>query len=274
MLNTLCSITNKMYVHCKNIKSLPNTLLVTAVSMSAVLMPNTSAAGVLFDLHGSAHLWRPELGGSIGQSINAFDISTEFSDDEGDSTSVLVALEHAVPLVPNVQLRSTPLTWMGSSDSASGTLDGFITINGEVDAELDLNMLDGTLYYEVLDNWASVDLGLTARQLDGFFSAEETASGITERVDVDQIIPMLYAHVRFDLPFTGLALGVRGNGIAFEDNNLLDAEAYVHLEVDLIPFVDVGIQGGLRRLSLDVDEGSWESEASLEGAYIAVTGKF
>lgn len=246
-------------------------LLSFVVSLSVVPVP--AAADTIFGLHGSAHLWRPEFGGSVGQNFDAFDISGEFSDEELSSTSLLLALEHPLPFIPNVQLRLTPLDWEGSSDAASGTL-GSITINGEVDAVLDLDMRDGTLYYEVLDNWVSLDLGLTVRQLDGFFSVQEVNLGTADTIDVNEVVPMLYGHARFDLPFSGLALGVRGNGIAFQDNNLVDLEAYVHIEFDFIPLVDIGLQGGVRGLSLDIDQSGFESEATFQGAYIALTGHF
>ncbi len=235
----------------------------------------SASADTIFGLHGSAHLWQPELGGTIGQSADAFDFSTEFSGERGESTSILIAVEHPIPLIPNVQLRSTPLTWTGSSDSVSGSLGGAINFTGgQVDAEIDMTSLDGTLYYEILDNWVSIDLGLTARQLDGFVEGRE-ASGLTDRIDIDQIIPMVYGHARFDLPFSGLAAGVRGNLIAFQNNNLSDLEAYLHLEVDLIPLFDIGVQGGIRRLSLQVDDiDDWQSDATFDGAYIALTGHF
>lgn len=245
-----------------------------AIALFGLLVSTTTAADTIFGLHGSAHLWKPELAGTVGQTDDAFDFSSEFSGSKADSTSLLVAIEHPVPLLPNVQVRATPLTWSGSSDSASGTLGGVINFTGEVDAEFDLTSLDGTLYYEVLDNWVSLDLGLTARQLDGYVEASDSA-GLSDRVDINQIVPMLYGHARFDLPFSGLAAGVRGNVVAYKDNNLADLEAYLHLEVDLIPLFDLGIQGGIRRLSLQVDDiDDWQSDATLEGAYVALTGHF
>lgn len=234
---------------------------------------STVSADTIFGLHGSAHIWQPELSGTIGQTGDAFDFSSEFSDDKGDSTSVLVAVEHPIPLVPNVQLRATPLTWSGSSNSASGSLGGLITVSGQVDAEFDMTSLDGTLYYEVLDNWVSLDLGITARHFDGFIEVQ--SSGVSDRIDIDQVLPMGYLHARFDMPFSGLAAGVRGNIIAYGDNNLTDIEAYLHLEVDLIPLLDIGIQGGIRRFGLEVDDiDDWQSDATLEGAYVALTGHF
>ena len=246
---------------------------VQCVALGLCLAGTSASADTIFGLHGSAHLWQPELSGTIGQNTNAFDFSSSFSDDKGDSTSILAAIEHPVPLIPNLQVRNTPVTWAGSSDSASGTLLGTITITGEVDAEFDLTSLDGTLYYEVLDNWVSLDLGLTARRIDGFVAV--SGSGLSDRVNVDQVLPMGYAHARFDLPFTGLSVGARGNVISLSGNNMTDVEAYVQLEFDLIPLLDVGIQGGYRRLGLEIEDiDDFESDAVLDGTYIAITGHF
>ena len=252
-------------------------ILKTLTVLGCCVFGNSASADTIFGLHGSAHLWQPELSGTIGQNTNAFDFSTSFSDERGDSTSLLVAVEHPIPLVPNFQLRTTPLTWSGSSDSASGTLLGTISIEGAVDAEFDLTSLDGTVYYEVLDNWVSLDLGLTARRIDGFIAVTEVdvTGGLSDQVNIDQVLPMGYVHARFDLPFTGLSVGARGNAIAFSGNNLTDIEAYVQLEFDLIPLLDIGIQGGFRRLGLEVEDiDDFESDAVLDGAYIAVTGHF
>lgn len=269
---------NLMAIPTRSLSSRISSIVRSFVAPAALLafaLPGVASADTIFGLHGSAHLWQPELGGTIGQSEDAFDFSSEFSGDKADSKSVMVAVEHPIPLIPNVQLRATPLTWSGSSDSVSGSLGGIVNFTGgRVDAEFDLTSLDGTLYYELLDNWVTLDLGVTARKLDGYIAATEE-SGASDRIDIDQILPMLYGHARFDLPFSGLALGVRGNAIAYQNNNLADLEAYLHLEVDLIPLLDVGVQGGIRRLALQVDDiDNWESDAILEGAYIALTGHF
>ncbi len=246
-----------------------------AAALALALASPAAMSDTIFGLYAGANLWQPEANGTIGQSENSFDFSGDFSGGDSDSTSFYLAVEHFVPLIPNVLVRSTPVNWSGRSESATGTLAGVITLSGEVDAELDVDMKDATLYYELLDNWVTVDVGLTARLLDGFVRATETSTGESDEVELSSAIPMLYGHVRFDLPFTGLAAGVRGNGIGYQESELLDLEAYLHLEVDLFPAVDFGIQGGLRRLSISIDDlDNWNSDATLEGAYVGVTAHF
>lgn len=273
-MSILTATTRISLVSAPGVKSKAIAGLIRSVVFGLCTLSMAASADTLVDVRASAHLWQPELGGTIGQTGSAFNFSTEFDSERADSTSVLVALEHPVPFLPNFQLRATPLSWTGTSESATGSLGGIVNFSGQVDAEVDLTSVDGTLYYEVLDNWVSLDLGLTARWLDGFVAATEL-SGLSDRLDINQIIPMAYGHARFDLPFSGLAAGFRGNVIAFQGNNLSDLEAYVHLEVDIIPLFDIGVQGGFRSLSLEVEDiDDWQSDADLEGAFIALTGHF
>jgi len=244
-----------------------------AVGFSLVLT-GAVAADTIFGIHAGVNLWRPSLEGAIGQRGDSLDFTNDFSGDSVDSKSLYVAVEHFIPIVPNAMLRETPVFWSGTADSPSGTLGGLIALTGEVEAEFDVDMTDATAYYEVLDNWISWDVGLTLRKLEGFVQASD-ALGRTDRINLDSTLPMLYGHARFDLPFSGLAAGIRGNTIAYQKSKLVDLEAYLHLEVDLIPTLDVGIQGGVRRLSLNIkDLDDWNSDAMLTGGYIGITAHF
>ncbi len=249
------------------------TLSIAALGLALLAGTQPVQADTIFGVHAGAYLWRPSLSGTIGQSGDSFDLSAEFDDSSADSESVLVAVEHFFPFVPNLMFRRTPLDWSATSSSATGTL-GSISLSGEVDASIDLSATDATFYYELLDNWVSMDLGLSLRRLDGTASAQQRG-GPSETLNINGTVPMLYGHARFDLPFTGLAAGLRGNMTSYRSSDLVDIEAYLHLEVDLLPLVDIGIEGGLRRLVLNLDDlDDFSSEATLEGAYIAITGHF
>ncbi len=249
-------------------------LTIAALCLACVAGPRPIQADTIFGVHAGAYLWRPDLSGTIGQSTDSFDLQAEFSDRSADSESVLVAVEHFIPLVPNLLFRRTPVEWSASAVDATGTL-GSIRLTGQVAAELDLSATDATFYYELLDNWVTADLGLSLRRLDGTASARER-SGLSETLSISGTVPMLYGHARFDLPFTGLAAGVRGNATSHSSGELIDLEAYLHLEVDLVPFLlDVGIEGGVRRMVLELDDlDDLSTDATLEGAYIAITARF
>ena len=49
----------------------------------------------------------------------------------------------------------------------------------------------------------------------------------------------------------------------------------MHLEVDFVPLLDFGIEGGFRRLSLDIDDlDDLNSDATIEGAFVGLTARF
>lgn len=250
--------------------------LIQSVVVAGLITSGTSAsAATIFSLYGSVQFWQPELTGDVGQDGAALDFTTQFEGLEADKQSLLLAIEHPIPLIPNVQLRTTPLSLTGTSSSAFGSLGGIINFTGvEVDAAFDIDANDATFYYEVLDNWVNLDLGVTVRQLDGFVQAE--SSGLeTDRIDISEIVPMLYTHARFQLPFSGLSVGGRGNAFVLRDNLLTDLEAYLQLEVDFVPSLDIGVQAGFRHMSLDLDDLSFlQSDATLEGSYVALTIRF
>lgn len=260
------------------ITRLPGRLKRLAALALLVTLNSAASADTIFGLYAGANLWQPQVDGTFGETDNSFDFTSEFDGGESDANSYYFAVEHFIPMVPNFMVRSTPVNWSGRSEDASGTLAGVITIEGDVDASLDVDMIDATGYYELLDNWITVDLGVTARMLDGFAAVSGTSDlllPVQDRVELSQTVPMLYGHLRLDLPFSGLAFGVRGNGIDYESNNLIDLEAYLHLEVDLIPTIDFGIQGGVRRLSIKIDDvDNWSSDATLQGAYVGLTAHF
>jgi len=246
----------------------------TLAVLGSLLLSPALLADTIFGLYAGVHLWRPDLGGSIGQSADSFSFSSEFNGNSADSESIYLRVEHFVPLFPNVMLRRTPLDWSARSSSATGTL-GNLQLSGTIDGAIDLTAIDATGYYELLDNWLTADLGFTLRSLDGEASMREVSSGQEERLSLSSVVPMLYAQARFDLPFTGLAAGMRGNITSYRGNKLVDTETYIHLEVDLLPLIDVGIEAGLRRLELVLDDlDNWNSDADLSGAYIALTAHF
>ena len=75
--------------------------------------------------------------------------------------------EHPLPLIPNLKFGYTPLSHAGSSSVNEFTWGEIDNFTGVIDSSASLDMMDVTLYYELLDNWAEVDAGLTFRYIDG-----------------------------------------------------------------------------------------------------------
>jgi outer membrane protein len=127
-----------------------------------------------------------------------------------------------------------------------------ITISDDVATAVDLTHIDATLYYELLDNWISLDVGLTARQFSGYV---EVDSQITGQVigNLEGVIPMLYANARIDLPFSGWHLGAQTNLVSYSKNGVQDFSGLIGYELDLTA-LDVGLNIGYRTMLLQVED--------------------
>ena len=116
-----------------------------------------------------ANHWTPEVSGSFSTNNDSqirLDNDLGFRDDS--STSLSVSFEHPVPGLPNIKYRGYDLNASSSSSiSTPITFDGTSYV-GDINSTLDLSHNDIVLYYELLDNWINIDLGIDLKLF--FFS--------------------------------------------------------------------------------------------------------
>src|SRR5690606_33546216 len=84
----------------------------------------------------------------------------------------------------------------------------FDGVSGVVDVDLDLTHTDLILYYELLDNIVSLDVGLNVKFFDGQLNIHERGGNNSSRTDIDDILPLLYVAPSASLPLTGLSMGL------------------------------------------------------------------
>ncbi|MCK4709652.1 MAG: TIGR04219 family outer membrane beta-barrel protein, partial [Gammaproteobacteria bacterium] len=148
--------------------------------------------------------WSPDIAGSFS-SDNAGSSSISAGNDLGysdhSSTSINISFEHPLPLIPNVKYQGADLNASSTSDTTGITFGDTSYAAGTINSTLDLSHNDIALYYEILDNWINIDIGVDLKMFDGKVSINGT-EGI-ESITVDETIPMIYLSARFDLPLTG-----------------------------------------------------------------------
>src|SRR5690625_5979435 len=93
--------------------------------------------------------------------------------DDSNNKYFYLAFEHFLPIIPNARVQHTRI----SSDQ-SAVIDQAFTLNNQtfvanetVFTDLDLTQTDLTAYYQLLDNWVTLNVGLTLRR------SEERKSG-------------------------------------------------------------------------------------------------
>lgn len=213
--------------------------------------------------------WDASFDGTAGKpSIDLNDLGAE----DNKNSFYYIALEHPIPLIPNIRLAHTEISSEQTSPiSKSFSLGSINFAAGEdVTSEINLTHTDATLYYELLDNWVNLDLGLTARQFDGFIRASTLTKN--KKVKIDTPLPMLYGKAQFDLPFSGLSVGIEGNVVSYQDFDVTDYSAKVSYLFDSV--LDIGAEAGYRSFSITANDGDLKTDLELKGPYLALIAHF
>lgn len=244
-----------------------------ALLASGTLLASNLYADSLLGIYAGAGIWQQNYDGSVrdldslGLVGTEIDFENDLGLDDEDGNVFYIALEHGVPGLPNIKLQHTELE-IDANNTLSMPIefgDQSFSIADDIATEADLTHTDLTLYYQLLDNWVSLDLGLTVRFFDGF--VDISSSTASAREEFEAPVPLLYLATRFDLPLSGLYAGVSINALGDGDNNLVDYQAALGYESDF----GLGIEGGYRGLNLDLDDvDDIEVDLTIDGAFFSL----
>jgi len=238
--------------------------LILAVGGTVALATPLANADVL-GVGANVSYWDSNLSGDVVNKGSAVDIENDLNLESDSNANFTAYFEHPVPVLPNVRVNYTTISQNGSGQIGLEDFDQ-ISAGTEVDSELDLDQLDATFYYEVLDNWVNLDLGLTARKLDGELIVRDKAGLFpVSKTTVDGVIPMGYAAARFDLPLTGVSVGGEGNLISFDGDSLHDFNVYGQYELSLLQ-----LRAGYRQMSIDYEDDDDKMDVELSGPFASV----
>lgn len=223
-------------------------------------------------LQAGATMWQPDLSGSFrseGAATN-FDLEDNLGYSDTSANSFYVAIEHPVPLVPNVRIENTSL-----SESSTGTVTGSFngnTYNGSVSSTVDLSHTDFTAYYELLDGlaWINLDAGITVRQFNGEISIAN------DPLDIDAPVPLLYGKAAVDLPFAPfpVSAGALVNYLSVGGATVSDQRFYIAAAAPLA-VVDLGAEVGYRNFGIELDDvGDLNADIKASGLYASATVHF
>ncbi|HSX50956.1 MAG TPA: TIGR04219 family outer membrane beta-barrel protein [Cellvibrio sp.] len=243
----------------------------TQFSLGALMLTTVSHthADTIFGIYAGASTWQSEYSGDVGKpSTSANDLGM----DENSNNFYYIALEHPVIFFPNIKLQQNNIT-----SKQSSVIDQTFSIGNinypsgtNVATDFDLSYTDATLYYELLDNWITADLGVTLRKYSGYLQAKSATQ--TDKTDIDTKVPLMYGRVQFDLPLTGFFAGFEGNYISFDGNDLADYSAKIGYLFDSA--LDLGIEAGYRAVNMNIDDGDIHTNLDIKGPYAAVIFHF
>ena len=113
-----------------------------ATLTTAPLFAGADIAG----LYAGAGVWQSSPSGTLGNTSISLENTLNF--DEENSNYFFIALEHPIPLLPNLRLSRADLEWAGQGTVSAGTsLDEVVfPIDQAVSADLDLSHTEITFY--------------------------------------------------------------------------------------------------------------------------------
>jgi len=226
-----------------------------AAALSMACLAPVAKADMLLGLYVGADGWQSENSGSFagkGQAEN-------FNFEDKTFSSYYAALEHPVPLVPNIKLKYTQLELNGSTKlTETFEFDGQnFTVGTDAKLMTDFSHIDYTLYYELFDNdLVSIDFGVTIKHFDGEASVSGTVAEVsrTESIDFSAPIPLGYLRGEVGLPLTGLSVFAEGNLLAVDDSKIQDYQVGIAWEFIDNLAVDVAVRAGYRSFMIELDD--------------------
>ena len=241
-------------------------ILATCCALAAA--PAMATADILGFTIG-AGVWNETPEGGIFKVNDpaAVDVKNDLFWSEESQGYLYATLEHPVPLLPNVRLMYTQLDHSGSGNAAFD-FEG-VSFSGNVANDFTIDQTDLLLYYEVLDNIVSLDLGLNVRVLDITYSVVDDGGRRTSG-SVSGPVPMLYGMVGGS-PWPGVLLSAEGNYMAISGSTISDFSAKIAYTTDFF----VGFEAGYRIQTIELDDvDDTNADLDFDGAFIGAYVKF
>lgn len=246
------------------------------LALSLAVTPLAQADRIL-GVFAGANAWQQDFDGFVSDLSASTPVEVDFRDDLGlqdnQSNVLYVALEHPIPFLPNVQLKQTSIEIDGANTLARQIEYGGQTYSSSTSivSEADLSHTDLTGYYQILDNYVSLDLGFTARFFDGFVEIQDSIGATSGRVEFDSPIPLVFAKARADLPLTGAYVSMTANALGDGDNSFTDIQATIGWEGRY----GMGVEAGYRMLDLTLEDlDDLDADLSINGAFAGLMYHF
>ncbi|MEW8508287.1 MAG: TIGR04219 family outer membrane beta-barrel protein [Candidatus Thiodiazotropha sp.] len=229
-------------------------------------------ADTLLGLTADVDFWNMDSSGSFANSsdMQSFDLGSE------RHSILTLALEHPLPAVPNLKIRTNDLSSSGdqnlTSDFDFSDVDFPAGLNVNVDFEA--QNTDFIFYYEIFDNdTVSFDLGLNLKYLDGDIEVE--SNGLRASESFDGYVPMFHGALQVGVPATRLSFFGDLSLLSVGDHTLQDYTAGVAFKLIESMALDVSLRGGYHRISLELEDlDDIYTDWDFDGAFLGLQADF
>ncbi len=244
------------------------------ISTVIVLLCSLSLYADLFRMEGAVGAWKAEPSGSMSYKDSvAFDLQETLSYDSETITYAWLLFKHPLPVLPNVRLEYSDLSYSGVSKKGY-TWEG-TTVGVGAQSTLSLKQYDAVIYYNILDNtfWATLDLGLDAKFIKASFDINDPSDNYTYRASDNIVLPMLYGRVRAEIPLTDIGVEADMKWIGYGSVDAYEIRIKADYTFDAF-IVEPMVELGYRTLVVNIDSSDYDIDGQLDadfsGLYVGV----
>ena len=240
------------------------------VSVLVLGLPCTAMADVLYGVYIEAGVRQSTTVSdlSYGSNTNSFSMD----DVEHSNQYVSVRFEHLVPLIPNFRVAREEYD-LSSQISTEGFTFNDKTYADEFSSNISLIESTATAYYEILDNWISLDIGLSVKNIHLNADFSDVGGGSGESLDL--YVPAVYLNAEFAVPVTGLIVGINVEGLQIQEHEYSVFDAYVGYEFLDLTLVDLTLKLGVQKKTFTIDDvSSFDLELDQESVYASLQVHF
>lgn len=193
--------------------------------------------------------WKLDPSGTVANGTDQVNLVTDLGLNKDNQNNYFVAIEHPLPFLPNFKIQRQEARVKGTNViTRTFTYSGqTFSANDTVVSDVDLGHNDIIMYYELLDNVVSLDLGLNVKNFDGTVDINSTTQSATDNLNA--FVPMLYGHAKFEVPATNFAFDVEASVISYKGDSFSDVKAAVGYESDM----GLGAELGYKSIKLNVN---------------------
>ncbi len=238
------------------------TLLATA--LLGMLSVSSAHAATVVGFKVGGDYWDADTSGSFNSDDG---VAQTYNYESKSQGSLWIAIEHPIPLVPNIKIRENRLEGKGSQVGSNFMFNGH-QFESDTTVYNDLSNTDFVLYYEILDNdLVALDLGAAYKQMHGSLRVQDP--GHPEEVDVDSGIVMVYASAEVGVPGLGL-YAFADVMLGVDETSVYDYNAGLGWKFDGVA-LDTAVRVGYREFNFDVDDfSSTTQNMTFKGAFAGV----
>ncbi|MCF6287607.1 MAG: TIGR04219 family outer membrane beta-barrel protein [Proteobacteria bacterium] len=226
---------------------------------------NLSFADTIFGIDIGVQTWLYNNSGDLIANNENYNALEEIDLNSENSNSIFIAVEHGVPFLPNFKLQHTNFTTKDfvPQETCPPVFPNICFPK----TQIDLSHTNMTFYYEILDNWLNLDLGLSAIYFGGEVDFD---TGLDADVNFSKIVPAVYAKAMFEFPITDFSASLTANIGKFTTNSIIDYELAAQYKIGL----GFNVEAGLRQQTIDFGNDGVDVSSDATGVFAGLNLHF